>query len=758
MSETTTQPPAQRDERDGWSITVDGFDPATSRAVEGLFTQGSGYLHLRGSLEEPLADAPQNEAYLRLPANVTAEAFTPTPARWGTYVPGVFAQHPTLNREMVNLPWFLWLTPIVDGQRLDAGRCAIEAHRRTLDLRRALLSRSLTWKTDSGATIGLHYERIVSAVEPRLCAQRMTVESDRAVELTIESGIDADVRTNGHDHLREWTLSHPSGRDLRCVVWTEAGEAVTTQSRHVADAPWSWRPDSRRGAMVATRRLEPGEPVTVEKRSAVATSRDLRQSDPREALDHASGQRFEGLVEAHAAVWARRWAVSDVVVEGDPDTQLALRASIYHLLRAHCNDSRVAIDAKGYAGEAYFGRYFWDTEMYLLPFYLYTEPEKARTLMDFRINTLDGARRNAARFGYPGARFAWESDDRGDECCAAWQYRDHEVHVTADVVYALAHYAAATGDGRHLHRRAGELIVETARYWVERIDQRDNENHPSLLGVMGPDEYTPISHNNAYTNRLVAFALQMAAEHGAGAGADEAELQRFASLADRLPILRDADRDLVLQCEDFELLAEPRFDDHWPDRSKSIASQVAQERLYRTKCLKQPDVLLMMLLFPDEFADAEWRAAWDYYVPRTCHDSSLSYGTHAIVAAKLGKVDEAWAYFGKSRDLDLDVANGKAAEGIHIACAANNWSAVVLGFLGLETAMRTGVLTLAPRLPRHWRRVSCPLVWKGEPVTVEADGMNTTITNRGGADLQARVHHQQATVPAGTSRTFGAPS
>lgn len=754
MSTTASEPATNPS--DGWTITIDGFDPAAARAVEGLFTQGSGYLHVRGSVEEPIAEAPQNVEYIRLPANVTAESFAQTPARWGVYVPGVFAPHPTLNREMVNLPWFLELVPTVDGERLDATACDLESHQRRLDLRSATLSRTLRWRTRSGATVELTHERFISAAEPRLCAQRMTIASDRAVELTVEAGIDADVRTNGHDHLADWRLSHPRRGDLRCVAWTECGEAIMMQSRLSGADNWAYQPTRRRAALTCGQRLAPGAPLTIEKRTAVATSRDLKTADPAEVLDRVAGRDWDAIHEAHAAVWARRWAVCDVRIDGDPASQRALRTSLYHLLRAHCNDARVAIDAKGYAGEAYFGRYFWDTEMYLLPFYLYTDPDKARTLVDFRIHTLDGARRNARSYGYRGARFAWESDDQGDECCAAWQYRDHEVHVTADVAYALAHYAAATGDADYLPRHAAELLVETARYWVDRSDTRPGDRGASLLGVMGPDEYTPISHNNAYTNRMVAFALKLAAEHGGRGGASEAERERFNDLAEALPIPRGGDGELVLQCEEFELLAEPRFDAYWRDRARPIAAQVSQERIYRTKCLKQPDVLLMMLLFPNEFGEREWRAAWDYYVPRTCHDSSLSYGLHAIVAARLGDAAAAWRFFEQSRDLDLDVASGKAAEGIHIAGAANNWSAVVLGFLGLATAMETGALTLNPRLPDHWNAVACPLVWRGAAVGVETDGRRTTITNHGRAPLDAHVHGLHASVPPGQSHTFGA--
>ncbi|MBU0616438.1 MAG: glycoside hydrolase family 65 protein, partial [Planctomycetes bacterium] len=447
------------------------------------------------------------------------------------------------------------------------------------------------------------------------------------------------------------------------------------------------------------------------------------------------------------------------VIEGDERSQLALRASLYHLLRVHVpSDDRVAIDGKGYAGEAYWGRYFWDSEMFLLPFYLYTDPPRAHTLADFRVNTLDGARRNAERYGYVGARYAWESDADGNECCPNWQYADHEVHVTADVVYGLAHYARGVGDENYLRGQAAQVVVETARYWMQRLDWRAGEDHPSLLGVMGPDEYTPISNNNAYTNRLVKFALELAAEVGYAGGASREECEAFARAAEGLPIPRHQDGLLVLQCEGFDDLAEPRFEELWKDRRKTFGAQVSQERLYRSKCLKQADVLLMMMLFPHEFSDAEVRRAWEYYEPLTTHDSSLSACVHAIVACRLGLIDEAWGFWNMAAGIDLDVEQGGAAEGIHISNAAGLWQIAVCGFAGMKTALQSDLLTFEPRLPAQWSRLAFPVAWKGAQVSVEITRAKLAVANRGKVPLPARARGETRTLDVGQTETWTLPT
>lgn len=517
------------------------FEPARAKGFEGLFTQGSGYLHIRGSFEEGLAGAPQNVTYLRRPANVSAENFPEMRVKWGTFVPGIYGIHPLMGKELANLPYFLELAPTIDGERLDMEQCQITDYHRELPFRTALLTRSFRWHTRSGAVVLARFERFVSAARPHLCVQRLTLESDRTVELHLRAGIDTDVRTSGFDHFTRITFHCETTDTLRCDVMLDSGDSVSEMT-HVAlqDAEWSYAVDTRRAALISTRRLAAGCPVTVEKRTVVTTSFDADAADPVELL--APQADHETLLAEHLAVWRERWDNADVIIEGDDEAQAALRTSLYHLLRSHPGDPRLAVDPKAYAGDAYRGLYFWDTEMYLLPFFLYSDPARGKMLTDFRIRTLNGARANAAEYGYSGARYPWEGDVDGIDQCPNWQYRDHEVHVTADVVYGLAHYTRAAANPGYLTGEACEVLRETARYWLERIDWRADDDYPSLLGVMGPDEYTPISSNNAYTNRLVALSLSLTAE----VEPDIALRQRYLEIARGLPILRRADG-LVLQ-------------------------------------------------------------------------------------------------------------------------------------------------------------------------------------------------------------------
>ena len=767
--------------QNAWILTQDQFDIRTAQAFEGLFTLGSGYLHTRASMEEHFADCPQDSRELRKPANVTAETFVPVPGRWGTFVPGVFGNHPLLLQEMINLPWFLELVPVVDGERLDLTTSNVSGFKRTLDMKTATLSRELVWQTNSGQTLRVSHERFISGCIPNLSVQRMRIECDQAVEVSVLGGIDARVTTNGFDHFRSVEIAETTG-GVACRVLTDVDDTVSMECRLSATAAdWTYGSEGRHGWQKSTFTVTPEQPLVVEKRTAVTTSRDLvsentpeeprsrreratcspvapqlRPETPAAILDRHAGANWDELHRQHCAHWTAEWERADVRIEGDDEAQIILRSSIYHLLRAHVpNDSRVAIGAKGHAGEAYKGHFFWDTEAYLLPFYLYTAPEKAKTLVDFRISNLEEAKKLAAEFGYRGARFPWESDAAGRECCSNFQYADHEIHVTGAVAYGVAHYFSAIGGLDQASDDAARLAAETARYWMDRIDYRKGDDTPSILGVMGPDEYAPITHNSAYTNRIAAFNLELAARIGERGGATAEECAAFAKTAAALPVVRSkANPDLILQCEGFEELAEPRFDQVWADRKGCYAARVSQERLYRSKNLKQADVLLLMAMFPDEFSDAEVQAAWDTYVPVTTHDSSLSAGVHAIVALRLGLFDEAWTFFMKSAAIDLDTDHGGAAQGIHIAGCACNWQVVVLGFAGMRTTLQSDVLSLNPKLPAHWKKLAFRVIWKGVPVSVEMEPGKTVLTNHGPEAINTELAGEAATLSAGESRSL----
>jgi kojibiose phosphorylase len=768
-------------EDDGWTLVESPFDVRFNRHFEGLLAIGSGPLQQRASLEEGLSHDPQDVEYLRVMGNVTIEKFPAFKSRVGTYMPGVSGPHPTCLDEMVNLPALHGLFLFAGSQRLDMEHSRIREYARRLDLRTGRLSRSFTWETCDGARLAVRFERFISAARPHvmalLCEIRHAGAADStpdgaapSVELRMIGTLDGDVRTNGFDHFEsiEITGEH---EPITVAIRTNSGIIVGAAALMTSDASIKWSVEMRRrwAGLSGVRRLEPGRALRITKFAAMtSTWHGVRApvDAARKLAWDAAALGYDALAAESDEIWRRRWAATDVEIEGDPRSRLALRASIYHLLRAASeSDPRVAIDAKAAAGEAYCGRFFWDTEIFILPMFLYTRPEVGCTLARFRFRSLDGARRNAKRYGYSGARYAWESSPAGDENCPNWQYRDHEVHVTADAAYGLLHAYAAAPDLTLLAETV-EVLIETSRYWRQRVTYDADRDRYELLMVMGPNEYTPFSRNNAYTNHLGSYCLsatrrmweelrrtspELAESLRRKLAFVEDELARFDDVAGKLASPYDASRRLVLQSDEFFDYEALDFAHWWPDRSQPLGRTVSQERLYRSRVLKQADVVQLLALFPDRFDREQMRIAYETYEPLTCHDSSLSRSMHAIVAAWIGREDEALRMWDES--VGLDLSPGAAAEGIHAACAGANWQAAVFGFGGVRTAMQSDVLVIEPHLPKRWSRLRFPLVWKGQPLRITIEHGGVTVEHAGDRAIAARIFGLECDLAPRSART-----
>jgi kojibiose phosphorylase len=722
--------------KDFWILKQNKLIPSETLAWESLFTQGSGYLQIRGSFEEKLEDSPQNIEYVRSTTNVSAEKFIEQNARWGCYIPGIYSPHPVFNNEITNLPFPLGIDLYVSGERLDPINSTIAGFSRELNLKTALLSRNMIWKCKSGVILNIKWRRIVHALVKKLILQEVVIVPDKDIEIKVVAGIDGDVRTNGHNHFTKIECQ-ASSSGCFCAVETEGGNRVEVASMMLGNN-WEGETTSKSARQVKKIKLKAGEQLILEKRSALSCDRDTDKLSAKEVLNKYKNISFEKLLAGHIEIWEERWEKSDIEIRGDKKSQLNVRASIYHLLRSYVDDDRVSICSKGYSSDAYWGRFFWDTEMYIIPFFLYTDPAKAKNLMNFRINTLPAARENARSYGYAGAKYPWEADADGKENCPGylWQFRDHQIHISGDVIYGFLHYAYATGDYNYLKKDAAEAIKEICRYWMDRIDNVDGKS--VLLAVTGPDEYNPLKNNNSFTNQIVIHSLKTGASIGKEAGMNNKEIAGWGKTAENIPILRRPDG-MILQFAEFEYLAEPDFESNWKDRSKPYAEFVDEERIYRNKSSKQPDVLMMMWLFMNEFSREEIKQAWDYYEPYCTHDSSLSPGIHGIIAARLGLKKEAREYWEKTADFDFNIKNGKVSLGVHIGCLASIWQLVVFGFAGVKTAMESEILTINPVLPEGWEQVSFPLIWKGQRVKVTINHKEIFVENMSDDDLKVNI-------------------
>lgn len=713
-----------------WSVAEARFDPARLQQWESAFTIGGGAWSTRGSFEE------------RYPGDQPA-----------TLIHGLWDDVPVVYTELANAFDWTAFDIWVDGEPLRMDRGVVSDYSRRLDLRTGQLRRHFYWTPANGATVELAFERVASLVDPHACAVRVSITPlVRPVNVRVRARIDGFVENENYLHWRELQggcekdvayltgLTRKSGK--RLVEAMQVQQAGRFAEARYTDSPLNPGFD-----------LEAQLPLNTEwavtKLVSIFTSRDS-DGPVKAAFAHAgglAGRTYAGLLADNRAAWASFWEEGDVLIEGDDLAQIAARHAFFQLrIAAPEHDERVSIGARSLSGFGYRGHVFWDTETFILPYFIYTQPRLARNLLLYRYHTLDGARRKAAGNGLQGAQYAWESAETGDEVTPRWVpgpqgeelvriwCGDIELHITADVVYAILQYWQITGDDAFMVGPGSQIVFETARFWESRVEpNRPAPGQYSISDVIGPDEYHDHVDNNAFTNAMVRWHLRKAIwlldwlREQDAARAEELvrqldltpeRLAHWEDIAANIVLHRDAATGLIEQFDGFF----GREEVDWPafaGRTKSMQALLGIEGANEHQVLKQPDVLLLQLLLPDEYSLEELRVNWDYYAPRTDHSygSSLGPSMHAWAACRLGDPQEAYAHFMRAALADIDDVRGNARDGIHAASSGGLWQALAFGFGGLRVQGDT--FTVTPHLPGHWRRLAFRFKLRGRAHTVD---------------------------------------
>jgi len=471
--------------------------------------------------------------------------------------------------------------------------------------------------------------------------------------------------------------------------------------------------------------------------------------------------------------WETRWAASDIVIDGDEIIQRAVRFAVYHLTStANPEDDHVSVGARALTGDAYLGHVFWDTEIYLLPFYTAVWPEAARALLMYRFHTLPGARAKAAHFGFKGALYAWESADTGEETTpervvgADGKPVDiltgkMEHHISGDIAYAVWQYWRFTNDDDFFLRAGAEILLDTARFWASRsVAEADGKRH--IRHVIGPDEYHEDVDDNVFTNVMARWNISRGLEvmdvlrerwpnHAAAlreklALGDE-ELADWRDAIVRIVIDRDPATGIYEQFAGFNAL-QPLELAAYADRKVPIDVIIGRELTQRSQVVKQADVVALIALLPEEFPDTMAETNFRYYEPRCAHGSSLSTGMHALVAARLGDAPMALRYLRATAATDLDL-DPNSAGGVHIAGLGALWQAVVIGFGGLD--LNGDTLGIDPRLPPQWRSLSFRVCWRGRSVAIRIAGNTVQATLMEGEGMEMRIAATTGKLAAGAT-------
>ncbi|WP_244932094.1 glycosyl hydrolase family 65 protein [Nocardioides sp. W7] len=754
---------------DPWRLVETSYHPDDLGITETLFTVANGYLGMRGNPEEG----------------------RPSYAH-GTFVNGFHETWPIRHAEaafgfartgqtIVNVPDAKVMKIYIDDEPLTFGTADLEFYERSLDFRDGVLRRNLVWRTPSGKRVRIHSTRMVSMTQRHL--------SFLTLEITMLTG-DAPVVISSQ------IINRQDGRDEYQAPVTPASAAVTVDPRKAAafegrvllpglhysrddrmllgyrcatsgmtlavaadhelittdEHEVVVRGDEDLAKTVFRVNATEGSTVTLCKTIAYHSSRGvpLRELSDRcdRTLDRAKRQGYRHYLEEQRGWFTRFWDSADVEIgpqDGSANhnlhaVQQAARFNLFSLAQASGRTDGLGVPAKGVTGSGYEGHYFWDTEVYVIPFLTYTLPEVARNTLHFRSMMLPAARTRAREMAQSGAMYPWRTIN-GEEASAYYAAGSAQVHIDADIAYALVKYVRATGDRGFMVREGIDILVETARMWADLGFWRSN-GEPSfhIHGVTGPDEYTTVVNNNLFTNVMARFNLEQAVE--AVEYVREADPVEF----DRIRARLDLDGEEVEEWRrcavgmsipfDDGLGIHPQ-DDFFLDREVWDLSQTPAELrplllhfhplvIYRFQVLKQADVVLALFLQGDRFTQEEKRADFEYYDPITTGDSTLSACVQSIISAEVGHHETALRYFYEALYVDLANLHGNTVDGMHVASCGGVWSALVSGFGGMRD--HGGDLSFDPRLPVGWPSLCYRLAWQGSRLVVAVTEDQLTIT------------------------------
>ncbi|GIG26015.1 glycoside hydrolase family 65 protein [Cellulomonas denverensis] len=766
---------------DAWGLRETRYDASDLGRTETLFAVANGYLGMRGNVEEG------------------RDSFA-----HGTFINGFHETWPIRHAEeaygfarvgqtIVNVPDSKIIRLYVDDEPLLLTVADLHQYERTLDFRDGVLRRDLIWQTPSGKTVRVRSRRMVSFTERHLAVMTYEVtllDADAPIVLSSqmlnrqdgqdEYHVRAAAMGEGFDPRKAETLKNrvlvPSlhwaagGRYVLGYRVADSGMTLAVAADHTIETENSFEErtlvEEDLAKHVYRIDAKQGKSITITKVVAYHSSRGVPAKELvdrcRRTLDRVAGEGVEYQFTEQRQWLDAFWARSDVEVPGQPELQQAIRWNLFQIAQATARAEGNGIPAKGLTGSGYSGHYFWDTEIYVLPFLTYTSPRIARNALRFRYTMLDSARERAAELNQNGALFPWRTIN-GEEASAYYAAGTAQYHIDADIAHAVKQYVAATGDLGFLAREAVDILVETARMWADlgfwRGQNGDATFH--IHGVTGPDEYTTVVNDNLFTNvmaranlRGAVDAVDRLAQEDPGAHAallerlrlTQDELDEFARAAERMAI--PFDERLGIHPQDAQFLEKELWDLANTDPSKRpLLLYYHPLVIYRFQVLKQADVVLALFLQGDQFTAEEKLADFDYYDPLTTGDSTLSAVVQSIIASEVGYQELALRYFTSAAYVDLADLHHNTSDGVHVASLGGVWSALACGFGGMRD--HEGVISLDPRLPEVWDGLTFRIALHGTRVRVDVRHTELRLTVEDGDQASLLVRGESVTVRSG---------
>ncbi|BCG58417.1 glycoside hydrolase family 65 protein [Paenibacillus sp. URB8-2] len=750
---------------DEWSIIEDSFDPQTQEISESVFSLGNGYMGGRANFEERYSGPSLQGSYM-------AGVYYPDKTRVGWWKNG----YPEYFAKVLNSTNWIGIDIDIDGAPLDLAACIVSEFRRVLNMKEGTLSRSFTAALADGKEVKVESIRIVSMTRREIGAIRYSVTPlNFAGTITVTPYLDGDIKNKDSNYDEKfWNevekSSFPGGGYLTLKTKKLDFHITTAMAYDIVVAGVKLEADAepvQRDKYVANNVQVPvhqGEQVVIYKYAASVTSRNyglgqLAQA-AQSALQSAREAGFVALLTEQTNAWKDKWKESDIIIEGDPSAQQAIRFNIFQLNQTYTGeDDRLNIGPKGFTGEKYGGSTYWDTEAYCVPFYLSTADSSiARNLLIYRYKHLEKAKENASKLGFTKGALYPMVTMNGEECHNEWEITFEEIHRNGAIAYAIYNYVNYTGDKSYLGQYGLEVLAEISRFWEERVHYVPHKDKYVMLGVTGPNEYENNVNNNWYTNRIAAWTMEYTLE--ALAYLQQNEESRYGELVDKLGLLEsetekwreiidkmyypaDEEKGIFLQQDGFLdkviLPVKELAPEHLP-----LNQKWSWDRILRSCYIKQADVLQGLYFLNDRYDLETKKRNFDFYEPITVHESSLSPCIHSILACELGYKEKAYEMYLRTSRLDLDNYNNDTEDGCHTTSMAGTWMSIVHGFGGLR--VQGDRLILKPFNPGHWKSYSFKIMFRGSRLKVSVTDQGVTVSNETETPASILIYDKEYTV------------
>lgn len=749
---------------DPWNVIEEGFNPSYSQVAESIFSLGNEYMGLRGYFDEGYSGKSLIGSYFN---GIYERQMLPRSAYKGITDSTEF---------MVNSVNWIYTRIFIDDEMLDLNTSKITDFKRILNLKDGVLTRTFVWETNSGKKVKLTFERFLSMTRVHIGVQRISaVPLNFTGEIKIIAGLDFSVQ---HQMFEKnfWDCSdityHDNYLSITGTVKGTRQKVFSSSLFSVSGNIASCKDNSDNDKIAAKEyilKLNEGIETVFSRIASNITCPEVTEEALENFKKQCENSRNEILLDystlkvENARWWNNVWESSDIIIKGDELNQQGIRFCIFQMFQTyHGAKKGTNIGAKGLTGEAYSGNAFWDTEVYCLPFFIFNNPDAAKNLLLFRYFTLPEAKQRAESLDCKGAFYPIATIS-GRECCNLWQHASLQLQASTGVVYGIWFYVKLTGDKSFLVEYGLPILVEVSRMLATRGSWTENGTKYGYYCVMGPDEFQMMVNHNCYTNYMGRFSLNYTlsvldelktenekqyAEFKEKMGLTDEELKEWAKIAQCMYIPYDSETKLYEQHDGYFKL--PHIDIHSiPVEDFPLYHHWSYDRIYRNDMIKQPDVLMLMLMFNKSFTEEEIKINYEFYEPRCIHESSLSPSVHSILASQLKKHDEAYEFFKFATRMDLDNYNRNTNEGLHTTSIAAAWMNIVYGFGGMRSDGER--LSFCPSIPKNWDGYSFRITYKNSIILVDVSKESVSFRTMDDSHIAIDVYNQ--TIQLGSSPT-----